>query len=111
MELRLTTEQQIIEALSKELKIPCVNLSEYPIDMVTAKIPPEHICRENNLIAVKKDGNKITVAMTDPLNIIAIDDIQLVTGLIVKPVVATPSDVQDAITKCFGKTPGGVDGL
>jgi len=111
VEMGLVTEQDIVEALGRQLGIPFINLSNYLIDPVTAKIIPEHICRRHNLIAINKVGNKLTVAMTDPLNILAIDDIQLMTGLIVKPVVATSADVNDAIQKCFGSTEGEVDGL
>lgn len=103
VEMELLTEQEFVSIFSKELKIDSINLSEYEIDPIAAKIIPEHICRDNDLIGIKKDDNKITVAMTDPLNILAIDDIQLMTGLIVKPVIATPTDVEAAIQKHFGK--------
>ena len=89
VEMHLVTEQDIVQILSKQLRIPFIDLSNYLIDPVIAKLVPEHIAKRHMLIPINKVGNKLTVAMVDPLNIIAIDDIQLMTGLMVKPVVAT----------------------
>ena len=102
VEMHLVTEQDIVQILSKQLKIPFIDLSNYLIDPVIAKLVPEHIAKRHMLIPINKVGNKLTVAMVDPLNIIAIDDIQLMTGLMVKPVVATPTDINKALQDAYG---------
>ncbi len=102
VEMHLVTEHDIVQILSKQLKIPYIDLSNYLIDPVIAKLVPEHIAKRHMLIPINKVGNKLTVAMVDPLNIIAIDDIQLMTGLMVKPVVATQSDINKALQDAYG---------
>jgi type IV pilus assembly protein PilB len=102
VEMHLVTEHDIVQILSKQLKIPFIDLSNYLIDPVIAKLIPEHIAKKHMLIPINKVGNKLTVAMVDPLNIIAIDDIQLMTGLMVKPVVATQSDINKALQDAYG---------
>jgi type IV pilus assembly protein PilB len=111
VEMGLVKEEEIVEVLGRQLGIPYINLSTYLIDPITAKIIPEHIAKRHNLIPINKVGNKLTVAMVDPLNILAIDDIQLMTGLIVKPVVATSKDILEAIHKAYGSSEGSADGL
>lgn len=111
VEMGLVKEEEIVEVLGRQLGIPYINLSTYLIDPVTAKIIPEHIAKRHNLVPINKVGNKLTVAMVDPLNVLAIDDIQLMTGLMVKPVVATSKDITDAINKAYGSAEGSADGL
>jgi type IV pilus assembly protein PilB len=102
VEMGLVSETDMVEALAKQMKIPYVNLATYLIDPAIARTVPEHIARRYQLIPINKVGNKLTVAMVDPLNILAIDDIQLMTGLSVKPVVATSSDINTALDNAFG---------
>lgn len=102
VEMHLVTEQDIVQILSKQLRIPFIDLSNYLIDPVIAKLVPEHIAKRHVLIPINKVGNKLTVAMVDPLNIIAIDDIQLMTALMVKPVVATHTDINKALQDAYG---------
>ena len=102
VEMHLVTEHDIVQILSKQLKIPFIDLSNYLIDPVIAKLVPEHLAKRHMLIPINKVGNKLTVAMVDPLNIIAIDDIQLLTGLMVKPVVATQTDINKALQDAYG---------
>lgn len=102
VEMHLVTENDIVQILSKQLRIPFIDLSNYLIDPIIAKLIPEHIAKRHMLIPINKVGNKLTVAMVDPLNIIAIDDIQLMTGLMVKPVVATNTDINKALQDAYG---------
>ncbi|MGM0598177.1 MAG: type IV-A pilus assembly ATPase PilB [Candidatus Rifleibacteriota bacterium] len=102
VEMHLVTEHDIVQILSKQLRIPFIDLSNYLIDPVIAKLVPEHIAKRHMLIPINKVGNKLTVAMVDPLNIIAIDDIQLMSGLMVKPVVATHTDISKALQDAYG---------
>lgn len=111
VEMGLVTEQDVVEVLGRQLGIPYINLSTYLIDPVTARIVPEHIAKRHQLIPINKVGNKLTVAMVDPLNVLAIDEIQLMTGFVVKPVVATSKDIKDAINKAYGSDEGEMNNL
>ena len=102
VEMGVVTENDIVSTLGKQLGIPYINLSNYLIDPATVRIVPENMCRRHKLIPINKVGNKLTVAMVDPLNILAIDDIQFMTGLVVKPVVATGKDINDALDNAYG---------
>ncbi|MDD2714385.1 MAG: type IV-A pilus assembly ATPase PilB [Candidatus Wallbacteria bacterium] len=102
VEMSVVKEEDIVQALAKQLKLPYLNLSTYLIDPTIARTVPEHVARRYQLIPINKVGNKLTVAMADPLNILAIDDIQLMTGLVVRPVVATSKDINAALTNAFG---------
>ena len=102
IDMHIVTERDITEILSKQLNVPFIDLSNYIVDPAIAKLVPEHISERHQLIPINKVGNKLTVAMVDPLNILAIDDIALMTGLQVKTVVATPSDIRKALSDAYG---------
>lgn len=102
VEMGVVTENDIVSVLGKLLGIPYINLANYLIDPATVRIIPENMARRHQLIPINKVGNKLTVAMVDPLNILAIDDIQFMTGLVVKPVVATSQDINDALDNAYG---------
>jgi type IV pilus assembly protein PilB len=103
VEMHLVTELEIAQILSRQLKVPFIDLSNYLVDPIIAKLVPECLAKRNNLIPINKVGNKLTVAMVDPLNIIAIDDVGIQTGLLVKPVVATQSGVLKALQEAYGE--------
>jgi len=102
IDMHVVTERDITEVLSKQLNVPFIDLSNYIVDPAIAKLVPEHISERHQLIPINKVGNKLTVAMVDPLNILAVDDIALMTGLQVKTVVATPSDIRKALQDAYG---------
>ncbi|WP_427339164.1 type II secretion system ATPase GspE [Caloranaerobacter sp. DY30410] len=96
-------EGEIIEVLEYQLGIPHMDLDKYFIDPEVPKIIPEKLARRHTLIPIKKDGNKLIVAMADPLNIFAIDDIKIATGLDVEPVISTRKDILNSIEQYYGK--------
>ncbi|KGG81452.1 type II secretion system protein E [Caloranaerobacter azorensis H53214] len=96
-------EEEIIEVLEYQLGIPHMDLDKYFIDPEIPKIIPEKLARRHTLIPIKKDGNKLIVAMADPLNIFAIDDIKIATGLEVEPVISTRKDILNSIEQYYGK--------
>lgn len=103
VEMRVVTERDITEVLAKQLNVPFIDLSNYLVDQQIAKLVPDHIAERHQMVPINKVGNKLTVAMVDPLNILAIDDIALMTGLQVKTVVATPTDIQKALQDAYGQ--------
>lgn len=102
IEMGVITEKDVISSLAVQLGIPYIDLSNYLIEPVIVRIIPENISRRHMLVPISKVGNKLTVAMNDPLNILAIDDIQFMTGVVVKPVMATSASIVRAIDNVYG---------
>jgi len=95
------TNEQIIETLETQLGIPYVDLSVYIIDDDVPEIISERMARRYGIIPIKIEGNSILLAMSDPLDIYAMDDVSLATGYEVKPVIATYALIEKAIDKYF----------
>ncbi len=95
-------ERKLLEFLSKQFGIEFVDLREREIKEDILKIIPENIARRYGLIAVEKEGNKLKVAMEDPLNIVVLDDLKMMTGYDIKPVFGSESDISAAIDKNYG---------
>ncbi len=102
-ELEFVTEKQIIEALEFQLGIPQVDLEKYYIDPEIPRLVSEEFARKNKLIPIKKQGMTLHVAMSDPLNIIVINDLEIVTGFQVEPRIATEKDILASINTYFSK--------
>jgi len=99
----LIDERQIVEILETQLGIPRIDLSKYFIEPEIPRLIGENLARKHQLIPVYKDGNQLTVAMADPLNIFAIDDVHIATGLEIKPVIADRKSILSAIDQYYGK--------
>lgn len=95
-------EEQIMKALEFQLGIPHVDLQRIFIDLDVAKLIPEQLAKRHAVLPIKKDEDEIHVAMADPLNIFAIDDIKLITKYNVKPLIASENEILKAIDKVFG---------
>jgi len=95
-------ERRLLEFLSKQFGIEFVDLRTVVIAAEVLKIIPENIARRYNLIAVEKAEGKLKVAMEDPLNIVILDDLKMMTGYDVKPVFGADSDIIAAIDKNYG---------
>ena len=99
VELGMVTESQLVASLAQQIGLQFVDLSEYPIDPSAAALVPDAVSRRHNAIAIGYDEGRIVVAMADPANVFAIDDFRSITGMEVKPVVATKADVVNAINR------------
>ncbi len=95
------TENDIIEVLEFQLGIPHVDLDKYEIKAEVAMLIPENISRKYDLIAIDKRDSLITVAMADPLNIFALDDLQLYLKMEVQPVISIKAQIYKAIDKFY----------
>ncbi|MGC8916423.1 MAG: type IV-A pilus assembly ATPase PilB [Thermoanaerobaculum sp.] len=102
--LGYVSEEDIIECLSHQYGVPSINLRNFDIDPQVAKLIPEEQARKHNVIAILKTGQTLTVAMADPTNIFAVDDITFSTGFKVDPVVASEEAISEAIDKIYGST-------
>lgn len=96
-------EEDILEVLEKQFNISSVDLGNYLINPKATALIPENIARRYDLIPIDIVDNELVVAMSDPLNIFAIDDIKLLTGLEVKTVISTKSVIQRALNKFYSK--------
>lgn len=104
IEQKMATEADIIQVLEFQLGIPHVSLEKYEIEDSVVSLVSEAIAKRYVLIPIKHEDNLLTVAMSDPLNVFAIDDIRISTGMDVKPVIATKTDVLKAIDKHYSVT-------
>jgi type IV pilus assembly protein PilB len=96
-------EKEIIDTLENQMGIEKYDIRNNIVEAEIPKLISENLARRYNAIPVKVIGDKLTVAMYDPLNIYAIDDIEIATGLKVDPVLASKKDIVSAIDQYFGK--------
>ncbi|MDN4096160.1 ATPase, T2SS/T4P/T4SS family [Brevibacillus agri] len=95
------TEQQLIEILEYQLGIPHVSLFRMRLDPSLSAIVPEELARRHSLVPLKKEENKLTVAMVDPLDYYAIDELRMSTGFVINVVIATRDEIQRAISRMY----------
>lgn len=96
-------EQELVNFLSKQYGVPAVNLREFEIDPNIAKLVPREICEKYNLIPINRAGSTLIIAMADPSDIFAIDDVKFLTGFNVEAVVASEAAIKEAIEREFKK--------
>lgn len=95
------TEQQLIEVLEFQLGIPHVNLFRYPFDPNLFNVVPKDFAKRNLLVPLKADGDKLFVAMSDPMDYITVDDLRLSTGFQIETAIASKDDILQTITKYY----------
>jgi type IV pilus assembly protein PilB len=93
------TESNLVAALAKRLGLEFVDLTEYQIDPSAAALIPENLARRYKALPVRFENGKVIVAMSDPSNVLALDDIRTLAGREVAPVVATATDIVAAISR------------
>jgi type IV pilus assembly protein PilB len=98
------TERQLVESLSQHFGVPSVDLAVTDLDEAVVKIIPADIARKYTIVPVSKAGATVTVAMIDPTNVFAMDDVKFMTGYKVEPVVAAEAGIRLAIDKYYGST-------
>src|SRR6187200_2817367 len=103
IKLGFVKDDEITALLSKQYGVPSINLSQFEIDPTVIKLIPVDTAQKYQIIPLSRSGATLTIAMTDPTNVFAMDDIKFMTGYNVEPVVASETAVVDAITKYYGK--------
>ena len=101
VELKFATEEDIAQALTAQYGFPYLPLLNYEIDQEVINAVPENVCRQFCLIPIDKIGKSLSLAMADPLNVHAVEDVELITGCMVQTFVSTASDIREAITKYY----------
>src|SRR3990170_3744718 len=95
-------EGDLVRALAEQVGLEFVDLDAYPIDATATALLPEALARRYRALPIGERDGKLLVAMSDPANVYALDDIRTMTGRDVQPVVATANDVEQAIQKFAG---------
>jgi type IV pilus assembly protein PilB len=105
VKLGFIKDEEITALLSKQYGVPSINLAQFEIDAAIVKLIPAETAHKYQIVPLSRAGATLTIAMTDPTNVFAMDDIKFMTGYNVEPVVASETAVADAIQRYFPLTP------
>ncbi|MCM3880400.1 MAG: type IV-A pilus assembly ATPase PilB [Vicinamibacterales bacterium] len=101
VKLGFVKDEELTALLSKQYGVPSINLAQFEIDPGVIKLIPSETAQKYQIIPLSRTGATLTIAMTDPTNVFAMDDIKFMTGYNVEPVVASETAVSDAITRYY----------
>ena len=110
VQLGFATDDDIASLLSRQYGVPSINLSEFEIDAGVIKLVPAATAQQYGIVPVSCVGATLTIAMSDPTNVFAVDDIRFMTGYHVEPVVAAQTAIVAAIDRYYGNSNGNGDG-
>jgi type IV pilus assembly protein PilB len=102
VKLGLVSDDMITAVLSRHYGIPSVNLDLFNIDAAVLRLIPQEVAQKHAVLPLSRVGATLTLAMVDPTNVFALDDVKFMTGLNVEPVVVAEGSVQQAIAKYYG---------
>src|SRR5437764_14035083 len=101
VKLGFVKDEEITALLSKQYGVPSINLAQFEIDPGVIKLIPPDTAQKYQIVPLSRAGATLTIAMTDPTNVFAMDDIKFMTGYNVEPVVASESAVMEAISRYY----------
>lgn len=101
VQLGFSKEEDIAQVLTAQYGFPYLPLANYDVDFELTKLIPESVARQYCLIPIDKIGNNLTVAMSNPLNTKAIEDVEMLTKCVVQTFVSTTTDIRKAIERCY----------
>jgi type IV pilus assembly protein PilB len=99
---KIITEQQLIDALRRQLGIEFIDLSSTFIKPQMAELLPKNIARKNNVVPVRLNGDSLYLAMSDPLNFMALEEVKTATRKRVVPMIATTKAIEHSISSLYG---------
>ncbi len=102
VKLGLVSDDDITAVLSRQYGVPSINLKFYEVDPAVIKLVPQETAVRYQIVPLSRVGSTLTIAMTDPTNVFAMDDIKFMTGFNVEPVVASETAISEAIHKFYG---------
>lgn len=102
VKLGLLTDEEVTEVLAIQYGVPSIKLSEFPIDPNVVKLIPMETALKHHLLPLARSGSLLTLAISDPANVFALDDVKFLTGLNVEPVLASESAIDQAIKNQYG---------
>jgi len=100
--LGFVSDEEVTNFLSRQYGVPAINLQYFEIDSSVVKLIPEETAKRYQILPLSRVGASLTIAMVDPTNVFAMDDIKFMTGFNIEPVVASESAIMDAIEKAYG---------
>lgn len=95
------TEQQLAETLERQLGIPRINLYQYPMDPEVIQLIPRDLAKRHQVMPIRKENHKLFVAMADPMDYFAIEELRMATGYQIIPALATKEELQRTISKHY----------
>ena len=104
VKLGLVSDDMITAVLSRQYGIPSVNLDLFNIDSPVLRLIPQEVAQKHCVLPLSRVGATLTLAMVDPTNVFAMDDVKFMTGLNVEPVVVAEGSIQQAIAKYYGSS-------
>lgn len=102
VQLGYLSDEEITSVLSRQYGVPSINLAYFEVDPGVIKLIPVETARKYQILPLSRVGSSLTVAMVDPTNVFALDDIKFMTGFNIEPVVASESSIGEAIKKHYG---------
>ncbi len=99
--LNFITEDSLVSFLSKQYSIPAITVAQVDPDPDVLKLVPEQIAKKHSVLPIKRMGNTLTLAMADPTNVFALDDVGFMTGLQIQPVVASEAAIRKAFERLY----------
>src|SRR6187200_2432161 len=105
IKLGYVKDDEITALLSKQYGVPSIALGQFDVDATVVKLVPSETAQKYQIIPLSRSGATLTIAMTDPTNVFAMDDVKFMTGYNVEPVVASETGVAEAIEKYYGSAP------
>jgi type IV pilus assembly protein PilB len=102
--LGFVKDEEITSLLSRQYGVPSINLDHFEVDPSIIKIIPAETARKYQVLPLSRSGAVLTIAMADPTNVFAMDDIKFMTGYNVEPVVASEGAIEDSIERYYGST-------
>jgi type IV pilus assembly protein PilB len=103
VKLGMIEESELTSFLSKQYGVPAINLSEFEIDQEVINLVPREVAEKHSLVPFNRSGSTISVAMSDPSNIFAIDDVKFITGYNVEVMVASEQSIKSSIERYYAQ--------
>lgn len=104
IKLGYVQEDEITQFLSQQYGVPAINLSVFEIDKEIIRLIPADVAQKYQVLPISRQGATLTLAMTDPSNVFAMDDIKFMTGYNIEPVVTSELALREAIDRYYGST-------
>jgi len=106
VKLGFVSDEDVTTFLSRQYGVPSINLTYFEVDPDVVRLVPEDTARRYEVVPLSRVGSSLTIAMVDPTNVFAMDDIKFMTGFNVEPVVASEGAIREAIDKFYSQSQG-----
>ena len=104
IKLGFVKDDEVTALLSRQYGVPSINLTQFEIDQSVIKLILADTAQKYQIVPLSRSGATLTIAITDPTNVFAMDDIKFMTGYNVEPVVASETSLEEAIERYYGST-------